>query len=424
VPKLAEESKAAARPGMEPLSYGSPSAAAGIAAPTVTRGCRYDGRPLRVLHVINRFDVGGMELVLSKLMRGLEPEGFLQRICTMHGFDPDLKARLQIEGKIDVVGGTEDKLQFAVSRLARIMREFRPDIVHSRNWGAIEAIPAARLAGVPVVIHSEHGYEVNTIAGLPLRQRVLRRVFYTMADAVLAVTRELSAFHARQAWIPANRVQVIYNGVDTNLFTPRRNEGVLTRESLGWPPDAFVIGTVGRLTPIKDYGTLLRAAVTLVRKGAEVRVIMVGSGSELSCLERTVDESTELQGRTLFAGAANNVPELLNAMDVFVLPSLSEGLSNTLLEAMASGLPVVATRVGGNPELVEEGRSGLLFNPRDADALGRVLLRLADVPALRRELGAAARRRVLDEFSLERMFSVYRELYVELAHQRGATAEV
>ena len=275
-----------------------------------------------------------------------------------------------------------------------------------------------------MVVHSEHGYEVDTIAGLPLRQRLLRRLFYGMADAVLAVTHELSAFHARQAWIAASRVQVIYNGVDADLFAPRSYERALTRESLGFPVDAFVIGTVGRLTPIKDHATLLRAASALIRQGVEVRILLVGSGSELSCLERIVDESPELRGHTVFVGATDRVPELLNAMDAFVLPSLSEGLSNTLLEAMASGLPVVATRVGGNPEVVEEGRSGVLFPPRDADALSTLLLRLAGDPALRFEMGVVARRRVLDEFSLERMFSAYRKLYVELARQRGVTAEV
>lgn len=421
VPRLARHASTTAAAGLERL--GPLIAPPSTGTSHAVRGHRC-GAPLRVLHVINRFEVGGMQLVLSKVMRRLGTEGFEPRICTMHGFDSDLQSRMQVEGNIYVVGGAEGRLQFSVPRLARIMRDFRPDIVHSRNWGAIEAIPAARLAGVPVVIHSEHGYEVNTISGLPTRQRVLRRIFYAMADAILAVTNELSEFHARQAWVPNGRIRVVYNGVDTDLFGPRSQERTIARESLGFPPGTFAIGSVGRLTAIKDHATLLRAAEILIREGVEVRVVLVGPGGERSSLETLASESAELRGRVVFVGGTERVPELLNALDTFVLPSLSEGLSNTLLEAMATGLPVVATGVGGNPEVVEEGRSGFLFAPRDVVGLSELLRRLAGAPALRRQIGTAARRRVLDEFSLERMFLAYRELYLGLARQKGVTAEV
>lgn len=424
MPWLASESKATTLPRPDrlrgPAYWSAPTS---VGATEMVRGGKRVAGPLRVLHVIDRFDVGGMELVLSKVIRGLGREGFAQRICTMRGFNVELQSRLEIEGQIDVVGSAEDRWQFSVGRLARIMRAVRPDIVHSRNWGAIEAIPAARLTGVPVVIHSEHGYEMNTIAGLPLRQRVVRRMFYAMADAVVAVTRELSAFHTRQAWVPTGRIRVIYNGVDTDLFAPRNDKRVLARESLGFPAGALVIGSVGRLTAIKDHATLLRATALLIRLGVDARVVLVGSGGERDSLESLVQESSDLRGRVAFIGATNRVPELLNALDAFVLPSLSEGLSNTLLEAMATGLPVVATRVGGNPEVLGEDQSGLLFAPGDAAGLSKLLVRLAGSTALRRETGALARQRVLDLFSLGGMFSAYRQLYTGLARQHGIAAE-
>jgi len=171
--------------------------------------------------------------------------------------------------------------------------------------------------------------------------------------------------------------------------------------------------------PIKNHAILLQAAEILISRGMPVRVLLVGSGPELAKLKESVAASPRLSGRVVFAGADSDVPALLNAMDVFVLPSLSEGMSNTLLEAMASSLPVVATRVGGNPELVEEERSGWLFEPGDVMALAAILERIGRDSNLREGLGQAARRRAVQHFSLEGMVGSYRNLYVELARKRG-----
>ncbi len=299
------------------------------------------------------------------------------------------------------------------------MRAYRPHIVHSRNWGAIEAVPAARLARVPVVIHSEHGYELEMIDGLSRRQQIFRRLAYAMADAVFTVSQDLRDYHARQAGIPASRIRVIYNGVDTGKFAPRREMRLQARNQLGLPEGSFVVGAVGRLVPIKDHTTLLKAVEVLAHRGIEVRVLLVGAGPELGRLERYVANSAVLAQRVLFCGSSDSVADLLNAMDVFVLSSVSEGMSNTLLEAMASGLPAVATRAGGNPELIEEGCSGWLFRPGDdADLAGR-LEQLASHAELRQELGRRARKRAMEHFSIERMIQEYQNLYRELATRRG-----
>ncbi len=374
---------------------------------------------LRVLQVVNSLGVGGTEYGVLKIMTHLNGAMFEQRICAMRGVDQALPELPALAGGVFVAGEKNGKWQFPLFRLARIMRAFRPHIVHSRNWGAVEAIPAARLAGVPVAIHSEHGYELEMLSGLPARHRVLRRGLYALADAVFAVTRELRDFHARQAWVSPDKIRVLYNGVDTQRFSPRADVRRRLRKERGIPAGSFLIGSVGRMVPIKDYGTLLRAAEILIRGGLDVRVLLVGSGAELAGLQRYAGGSTELAGRVWFTGAVHNVPELLNAMDAYVLPSICEGMSNTLLEAMASGLPVVATRVGGNPEVVEENRAGRLFSPRDADGLARCLLPLVRNKELRNGLGAAARRRAVERFSLERMLQEYQNLYWELADRRG-----
>jgi sugar transferase (PEP-CTERM/EpsH1 system associated) len=319
---------------------------------------------------------------------------------------------------------SESEFQLLLFRLARIMREFRPHIVHSRNWGAIEAIPAARLAGVPVAIHSEHGYIPDMLAGLPARQRIVRRGAYAMADAVFCVTEELRNYHARQAWLAPERIGVLHNGVDTARYSPQPELRCATRDRLQFQPSSLVLGIVSRLVPIKDHATLFRAAELLAAHKIDVRVVVAGSGPEQERLESLAKLSPALVGRVSFVGASENVPEILNALDVFVLPSLMEGMSNTILEAMSCALPVAATRVGGNPELVQEGRTGFLFAPGDAAQLAAQLELLAGNEELRRDFGAAGRHRVLEDFSLDKMLAAYRSLYRDLAARKGLLKEV
>ncbi len=375
--------------------------------------------PLRVLHVINRLDMGGTEYGILKVIAGLGNENFEHALCAIRGFDAGLAQERKLENKIFVAAQKDAGFEFLLFRLRKIMRAYQPHIVHSRNWGAIEAIAAARLAGVPVAIHSEHGYEVDMLEGLPRRRRVLRRALYGMADAVFTVTGDLRSYHAQQAWVAADRIRVLHNGVDTQRFAPRPEKRRKIRQQLGLPEEGFVVGTVGRMVPIKDHATLLTAARALTGRGMDVHVALAGSGPELARHQQFVASSPQLAGRVSFLGAAQNIPDVLNALDVFVLPSLREGMSNTILEAMASGLTVMVTRVGGNPELVEDDRSGWLFAPGDAADLAARLERLAGDADLRQRMGAAARERAVEHFRLERMVDDYRNLYLELAQRRG-----
>jgi len=379
--------------------------------------------PLRVLHVIDRLDMGGTEYVILKVMAGLGGGEFEHRVCAARGYNESLPHLQKMRDQIVVAGRNEAKFQLLLFRLAGIMREFRPHIVHSRNWGGIEAIPAARLAGVPVAIHSEHGYIPDMAAGLPMRQRIIRRGAYAMADAVFCVTEELRNFHARQAWLAPERIQVLHNGVDTERYSPQPALRLAVRERLQIPAGSLVLGIVSRLVPIKDHATLFRAAEHLAAHKIDVRVVVAGTGPERERLDAVVNASAALAGRVSFVGASENVPEILNALDIFVLPSLMEGMSNTILEAMSCGLPVAATRVGGNLELVQEGRTGVLFAPGDDGQLAAELELLAANEELRRNYGAAGRRRVLEDFSLDKMLAGYRKLYRDLAARKGVLKE-
>ncbi|MGB8543307.1 MAG: glycosyltransferase [Candidatus Acidiferrales bacterium] len=377
------------------------------------------GNPLRVLHVLNRFATGGTEHVVLKLVGGLNGAIFEQRLAALRGMDSAIDQNRIPGGQLLLQGRNDTGFELMLFRLARVMRAYRPHIVHSRNWGAIEAIPAARLAGVPIAIHSEHGYELDMLAGLPTRRRLFRRAAYSMASAVFAVTRELRDFHAHQAWVSPDRIRVIYNGVDTRRFQPQPHMRFSLRQKFGLPQSRFIVGTVGRIVDIKDHPTLLRAIEIMLRGGVDAHALIVGSGPELERNQQLVRDSSALSGRVTFIGSSDEVPELLNAMDAFALTSISEGMSNTLLEAMASGLPVVVTSVGGNPEVVVEGSTGCLFQPRDAETLASRLALLASQNNLRSSYGAEARERVVTSFGLERMLDDYSQLYLELAARRG-----
>src|SRR5271165_3097902 len=175
---------------------------------------------LRVLHVIPRLGLGGTEKGVLNVIRGLGEGGFTHQICAVRGIDAEFAKREGIESQAYSADSSRAGFQFPLFRLKKIMEEFRPHIVHSRNFGALEAAPAARLARVPVVIHSEHGYELEILRGLPMRRRILCRCFYGMADAVFTVTDDLRKYHAAQSWLPTDRFRVLYNGVDTEKFSP------------------------------------------------------------------------------------------------------------------------------------------------------------------------------------------------------------
>jgi sugar transferase (PEP-CTERM/EpsH1 system associated) len=373
---------------------------------------------LRVLHVVPFLGVGGTEHGVLKVINGLNEAQFEHSICAVRGIDEEFASRMNMASRAYSAGTAKQGMQFPLFRLAKIMRQVAPHIVHTRNFGALEAIPAARLAGVPVAIHSEHGYELDILSGLPLRRRTLCRVFYGMADAVFTVTNDLRTYHAKQSWLSIDRFRVIENGVDTQRFSLCPGAAVAIRRELGIPQDRLVIGSVGRLVPIKDYPTLLRAVETLIRNGKNLHLLLVGAGPELEKLKAYAAASEALTGRVIFAGASDRIPELLNAMDIFVLPSICEGMSNTILEAMASGLPVIVSRVGGNPGLVQDGRTGWLFTPQDSETLAELLVQLSDSPGQRREFGEEARRRAVEQFSLAGMLDHYRHLYQEMAERR------
>ena len=366
--------------------------------------------PLKIMHVVNNLGKGGLENGVVNLINGMDARRFEHVVCTIRGLGGNAE-RLPSD-RVQVVNlgetGTFTRLQLPL--LLRVIRDVKPDVVHSRNWGAIEAVVAARCARVGGVVHSEHGLERSAAFAEPKRRRWFRRIAYELSDRVVAVSDQLRRLHADRTGFPAEKIHVIHNGVDRTIFAPDAECRIRVRQEFGIADTEFCIGSVANLLPVKDHVTLFEAVGRLPQT-IPWRLLLAGDGSERPRLERLADERAALRGRVTFLGSTNRVAALLNAFDAFVLPSLSEGICNSLLEAMATGLSVVATDVGGNPEIVVQEESGLLFPVRDIEALTRGLQRLAADPTLRRTLGDGALRRVRDEFSMEAMIASYEALY-------------
>jgi len=261
------------------------------------------------------------------------------------------------------------------------------------------------------VIHGEHGREVTDPHGVGPRRNRLRRLLAPLVDRFVTVSFDLRRWLIEIVGLPEWKILTIHNGVDTTRFSDNGWEA--GRRALGLAREAVAVGTVGRLDPVKDQMSLLNAFAS-VADGPPPRILMiVGDGPCRASLETRACRP-DLAGRVRFFGERGDVPVLLRGLNVFVLPSIAEGISNTLLEAMATGLPVVATRTGGNPELIEDGMTGTLVPVGDPDAMAGAIEAYVRDPHLRARHGQAARRRAVERFDLGRMVEGYRDLYLSL----------
>jgi len=352
---------------------------------------------------------GGLENGVVNLVNSLDPKRFQSSVCCLDAagaFAERLRAGIEVRA-MGRRPGTDARL---IWRLVRLFRSRRTELVHTRNSEALfYGGLAARLARVPGLVHSEHG----RVAPERPRRRLLQRWLSHFVDASLAVSEDLRRRLSEEVGIPREAVTLVYNGVDCGLFRPGGRAAA--RQRLGVSPVTTVVGAVGRLVPVKSYDILLKAAGRLP-PGTEVW--LVGDGELRLQLELLARDRLP-PGSVRFLGHRDDLPEVLPAFDVFVLPSLTEGVSNTLLEAMACGLPPVVSRVGGNTEIVREGATGLAFPPGDEQELARLLVRLCQDVEERKALGKRALDHVRCHFSLETMVARYDRVYTEVVERRG-----
>ena len=367
-------------------------------------------RPLRVMHLTYKFGVGGMEVGIAKLVNGLDPSRIVSSICSSVPGD-SLKDRLRPGVKLFELNRRSGNDPAFVSQLYRLFKQERPDVVHTHRWGTLfEGIVAARLAGVRYVVHGEHGTLETRRHNAWVQRFLWRRV-----DRLLSVSSRLAERMAREIAFPLHEITVIRNGLDLSRFKPPVDQGA-AKMALGIAPETLVIGTVGRTVAVKDHATFLRALVRLRAMGVRFQAVVAGTGPLFDETARLASSLNLHELRLL--GNRDDVADVMGAFDVFVLSSASEGLSNTIQEAMACGLPVVATRVGGADELVVEHRTGLLTPPRDPEAMADALATLVRDGELRRTFGNAGRERARTHFALDRMIRDYEDLYLGLGDSR------
>lgn len=375
-------------------------------------------RPLQILHIVDTLGNGGLENGLVNLIQRLDPDRFQHVVCAMRALGVNAGRLPRERVRVMCLAERYAPSRLQAHRLAAVIREVKPDIVHSRNWGAIEGIVAAKWAGVSAAVHSEHG--VDSDRRPPLRQSLCRRFAFGLADAVITVSEDLRRFHTRWTRLGRERITVIHNGVDTERFAANASVRATVRQELGLAEDDFCIGAVGNLFVVKDHATLLRAYAEFARAHRQSRLLVIGAGPELVRLEEAARSCPDAGSRVTFLGATARVPEFLNAMDAYVLPSIKEGISNSLLEAMATGLPVIATETGGNPEVIAHGQSGFLFPVGDWKRLLDLLTAFWASASLRQNLGQHAFDRVRSDFSIGSMVRNYAHMYESVAAVRPA----
>lgn len=368
--------------------------------------------PVHVQHVLLSLEPGGLENGVVNVVNGLDPAQFRSSICCLKSSGPFAARIRRDDVQVRSMGHDRGNDWRLPLRLASLFRATGTDIVHTRNAEAFfYAGIGARLAGIPVLLHSEHGRIFDDRALRLYAQRLLSR----WAHGIFAVSGQLRDDLVRYVGLRPSQVDVLHNGVDQSRFGGVDREAA--RRLLDLDTVTLAVGSVGRLVPVKNYALLLRAFAALRRDDAVL--LLAGEGPERAALEQLA-QGLGVASRTRLLGHREDVPTVLAALDVFALSSRSEGMSNTLLEAMAAGLPIVATRVGGNPEIVRDGVDGLLADDDDTQGFAGALRALADQPGRRAAMGGSGRDRVATEFSIEAMVDRYARYY--LAHFERARA--
>jgi sugar transferase (PEP-CTERM/EpsH1 system associated) len=370
-----------------------------------------DHRRIHIVHVQESLEVGGLENGVVNISNGLDQERFRTTICCLNRLGP-LSLRLdnpQVRFLcLDERDGKRPGLFF---RLQRLFSDIRPDIVHTHNYySGFYGIVGARLSRRPRIVHGEHG---NPLVASMVQRAVVRHV-YPMAHCVLTVSQELGRVLVR-AGVPEGKIKCILNGVDTRKFGPAKADvRGPKRHALGIEESHVLFGYVGRISAEKGVDRLLQAFARVNRSYRHTRLAIVGDGPMLGTL-KSLSESMGIGEAVSFLGSRDDVHELYPLFDVFVLPSLVEGLSNVVLEAMACGLAVVATDVGGNSELIAQGQNGIIVPSDSVERLAEVMEALVVDRERRERLAAAALGCAKWDLSLDRMIQDYARLYVGLA---------
>jgi glycosyltransferase involved in cell wall biosynthesis len=391
---------------------------------------------IRILRLIARLNMGGPALHVAYLTRGLDERGYATTLgagtlARGEGSMAFVAEELGVE--VHTVAQLHRDVSpvldpVSVARVARLIRDVRPHILHTHTAkaGAIGRT-AAMIAGEarpPIVVHTFHGHVLRGYFD-PVRTAVYREVERSLARVttrLVAVSPEVRDELVSLDVAPAEKFSVIRLGIDLDRrIVEAESGGLELRRAFGVPADAFVVGWIGRMTAIKHLPDVLAAFARLRANGIDARLVLVGDGPDREDVEQRAHE-LELARFTLYLGYQRDVAPYYGLFDALLLPSGNEGTPVVAIESLAAGTPVVATRVGGVPDVVADGVDGLLANVGDVEALAAALERLARDPTLREQMGAAGRERTLPRYRVDRLVDDVDELYRELLAERGFPA--
>ena len=371
--------------------------------------------PMRILHVVPSFGQGGMEKIICTLVNST-----LDFDHIILPLDQQTDAHRWIKGnKTQYIEfeKSEDRGQF-FRALYRVLKKIRPDLLMTYNWGATDGIWLGRLAGISRVIHSEHGFNVDEGKTTNWKRDAVRCFLYRLASRLIVVSRELETLLRRKYLLRASHITRIPNGIDTSYYAPDPVDRQRIRKTLGFEDNNVVVGFSGRLDPIKNLGFLLSIFTYCIREHPYLRLLIVGDGPERRRLE-TLCQENKLQNHVVFTGQQEIVLSFLRAMDIFLLTSLREQMPMTVLEAMAVGIPVVATKVGEVPYIIDHGVNGYIHEvdaPMEEFVQSVSALR---VQPTRTRMGEVARQKIVNHFQEQCMVQRYEAVIQGLSGKVG-----
>ncbi len=373
-----------------------------------------------IVHLIYRLDFGGLETLMVERINRMPGTHYRHAVVCLTDFNPEFAKKISKPG-VDVLAlhkapglslGTH-------AALFKLLRRLRPTILHSYNLSAIEYAPAALLAGVPVRINGAHGRDAADPDGSNKKHNMLRRLMLPFYDCCYANSADMLAWSRRVIGVPEAKSRLLANGIDADKFHPRAQtpkDGVT-----GFAPNTIVIGSVGRVQDVKDHASLVDAFLLLreqlPQQRAALRLAIVGDGPLLPAIRAKV-AAAGIADLVWLPGARTDVADILRNLDVFAMSSIAEGTPGSALEAMASGLPVVGTRVGGIPEVIEDGVTGFVVPPSNPQALADALARYVSAPELAAQHGVAGRERVQRLYNMAAMVGAYQSLYDSLCERK------
>ncbi len=367
---------------------------------------------INLVHLVLDMGIGGLQRLITDMTLAMDRARFnVEVVC----FDElgCFADQLQSHGiVVTLLRRHEQHLSKFPLRLARFLRQRDAHIIHMHPGSFIFGSLATRFAGHPVSVYTEHGRFVPEE-----RLRVIEdRISSFFVDRIIAVSKELEIYLAETVGLPARKICTVINGIRTSEFRPRPKSHALLAE-FGLQEEAKVLGTVARLDGVKDQLTMIKAFEIVHRRIPAARMLLIGDGPCRGELESYIKEN-KLDTVIQITGQRSDVPALLNLFDIFVLSSLREGTSISLLEAMASGVAPIVTNVGGNPAIVADGFNGLLVEPKSPEILGDAMAGLLSDDERRRLMSQRAVRKVREDFSLEAMVEQYVEIYSDLLSRR------